>query len=133
MPRRRDDYPPDWELRSRFVRFVRARGRCEWCGAKDGEPHPATGSRVVLTTAHIYDRDPMACSLLNLAALGSDATWVMTEPSGPPARARRRRARHGAPENVEQLVDQALEVNRAKLTGSATAGPYMPRAGPHRP
>ena len=69
MPRRRDDYPPDWELRSRFVRFVRARSRCEWCGAKDGEPHPATGSRVVLTTAHIYDRDPMACSLLNLAAL----------------------------------------------------------------
>ena len=69
MPIRRDDYPPDWELRSRFVRFVRARGRCEWCGAKDGEPHPATGSRVMLTTAHIYDRNPMACSLLNLAAL----------------------------------------------------------------
>lgn len=26
-------YPVDWALRSRFVRFVRARGRCEWCGA----------------------------------------------------------------------------------------------------
>ena len=51
------------------VRFVRARSRCEWCGAKDGELDPATGSRVVLTTAHIYDRNPMACSLLNLAAL----------------------------------------------------------------
>ena len=52
---------------------VRARGRCEWCGAKDGEPHPATGSRVVLTTAHIYDRDPMACSLLNLRARSAAA------------------------------------------------------------
>lgn len=27
-------YPKDWALRSRFVRFVRARGRCEWCGAR---------------------------------------------------------------------------------------------------
>ncbi len=96
MPRRRDDYPPDRELRSRFIRFVRARSRCEWCGAKDGEPHPATGSRVVLTTAHIYARNPMACSLLNLAALCQRCTWVMTEPSGPPALAPRRRARHMA-------------------------------------
>ena len=63
----------------------------------------------------------------------SDATWVMTEPSGPPALAPRRRARHGTLGNVEQLVDQALEVSRAKLTGSATAGPYRPRAAPHRP
>ncbi len=36
----------------------------------------------------------------------------MTEPSGLPARARRRRARHGAPENVEQLVDLALDRRR---------------------
>jgi hypothetical protein len=26
-------YPPDWERRSFFVRFVRGKGRCEWCGA----------------------------------------------------------------------------------------------------
>ena len=62
-------YPKDWALRSRFVRFVRARGRCEWCGAKHGEPHPITGSIVVLTTAHVDDDRPEACSLLNLAAL----------------------------------------------------------------
>ena len=62
-------YPKDWKLRSRFVRFVRARGLCEWCGAKHGEPHPVTGSKVVLTTAHVYDDRPEASSLLNLAAL----------------------------------------------------------------
>ena len=62
-------YPADWKLRSRFVRFIRARNKCEWCGAKNHEPHPITGSRVVLTTAHVYDRKPEAASLLNLAAL----------------------------------------------------------------
>lgn len=62
-------YPKDWKLRSRFVRVVRSRGRCEWCGALNGEPHPITGSRVVLTTAHVYDHRPEAASLLNLAAL----------------------------------------------------------------
>lgn len=68
-PENRARYPKDWALRSRFVRFVRARGMCEWCGAKHGEPHPLTGSRVVLTTAHVHDDRPEASSLLNLAAL----------------------------------------------------------------
>ena len=68
-------------------------------------------SRVLLTTAHIYNRNPMACSLLNLPRCASDATWIMTEPSGPAALAPRRRARHGAPENVEQPVDQAPELD----------------------
>jgi len=31
-PEMRARYPKDWALRSRFVRFTRARGRCEWCG-----------------------------------------------------------------------------------------------------
>lgn len=62
-------YPSDWALRSRFVRFVRARNRCEWCGAHNGKAHPITGSRVVLTAAHVYDHRPEAASLLNLAAL----------------------------------------------------------------
>jgi len=62
-------YPKDWKLRSRFVRFYRARNRCEWCGAENGLPHPRTSSKVVLTVAHVYDMDHMACSLLNLAAL----------------------------------------------------------------
>lgn len=62
-------YPKDWRLRSRFVRLVRAKNRCEWCGAENGKPHPETGSKVVLTTAHVYDHNPEAASLLNLAAL----------------------------------------------------------------
>lgn len=68
-PENRARYPADWKRRSRFVRFVRARGRCEWCGAEHGKTHPVTGSKVVLTTAHVHDHRPEAASLLNLAAL----------------------------------------------------------------
>ena len=68
-PEKRHRYPPDWKPRSRFVRTVRARNRCEWCGAANGRPHPVTGSRVVLTTAHVYDKRPEAAGLLNLVAL----------------------------------------------------------------
>ena len=65
----RGRYPSDWALRSRFVRLVRSRGRCEWCGAANGLPHPETGGRVVLTAAHVHDQRPEAADLLNLAAL----------------------------------------------------------------
>ena len=68
-PEMRKRYPKDWKVRSRFVRFVRAKGKCEWCGAEHGKPHPITGSKVVLTTAHVHDHRPEAASLLNLAAL----------------------------------------------------------------
>lgn len=62
-------YPVDWKLRSRFIRVYRSRGRCEWCGAVNGAPHPVTGSRVILTVAHVHDKRPEAASLMNLAAL----------------------------------------------------------------
>lgn len=67
-PEMRALYPPDWALRSKLIRFVRADNRCEWCGARNYQPHPITGSRVVLTVAHI-DHHPPNCSADNLAAL----------------------------------------------------------------
>lgn len=68
-PENKKRYPKDWKLRSRFVRFYRAKNHCEFCGAENYKPHPATGSKVILTTAHLYDMRPEAASLLNLAAL----------------------------------------------------------------
>ncbi len=68
-PEMKARYPKDWKLRSRFIRFYRAKNRCEWCGAENGKPHPVTGSKVVLTTAHVFDHRPENASLLNLAAL----------------------------------------------------------------
>ena len=67
-PEMKARYPKDWRLRSRFVRLYRAKNRCEKCGAENGRPHPITGARVVLTTAHVFDQRPEAASLLNLAA-----------------------------------------------------------------
>lgn len=46
-------YPKNWRRVSSLIRFRRAAGRCEWCGAVHGERHPSTGSVVVLTTAHL--------------------------------------------------------------------------------
>ena len=68
-PENKDRYPKDWEIRSRFIRCYRAKNRCEWCGAENYKPHPVTGSIVILTTAHVFDRRPEAAGLLNLAGL----------------------------------------------------------------
>jgi len=69
LPEMKARYPKDWKLRSRFIRHYRAKNKCEWCGAANGQPHPETGSKVVLTTAHVYDHRPENASFLNLAAL----------------------------------------------------------------
>jgi hypothetical protein len=72
-------YPRCWQAISRFVRFYRAGGCCEYCGAAQGQPHPITGARVVLTVHHIgIDKpdgtpgdphDKRDCRLKNLVAL----------------------------------------------------------------
>lgn len=67
-PENRERYPPYWCRISWLVRAIRARWQCEWCGAAHGLPHPITGSRVVLTVAHL-DHTPERCGFANLAAL----------------------------------------------------------------
>lgn len=57
MPIDRKRYPKDWKQTSRRIRFERANGKCEVCGALHGEPHPKTGNVVCLQTAHL-NRDP---------------------------------------------------------------------------
>lgn len=58
-PDQRARYPADWPAISRYIRS-RAGNRCEGapgiyedCRAANGEPHPVTGSMVVLTVAHL--------------------------------------------------------------------------------
>ncbi len=53
-------YPRNWREISLRIRRDRAGWRCEWCEpdgrrceAMQGQPHPVTGSKVVLTTAHL--------------------------------------------------------------------------------
>jgi 5-methylcytosine-specific restriction endonuclease McrA len=68
MPINYKDYHPKWTLISRLIRFKRAGNKCEWCPAINYLPHPITGSKVVLTVAHI-DHDKTNNRFKNLAAL----------------------------------------------------------------
>lgn len=69
----RDRYPKDWKEISHRIRFVRAKGRCEFvidgkrCKALHGKPHPLTGAKVILTCAHL-DHTPENCGDENLLA-----------------------------------------------------------------
>lgn len=69
-PENRRRYPSDWKTISLAIK-ERAGWRCEGspaypdCRAKHGEPHPITGSKVVLTTGHL-DHTPEHCQPENL-------------------------------------------------------------------
>ncbi|ADD40066.1 hypothetical protein [Stackebrandtia nassauensis] len=75
----RHRYPKDWKQISARIRHGRAAGRCECdgicgtghtgrCPARQHHRHPVTGSKVVLTVAHL-DRTPEHCDDDNLAAM----------------------------------------------------------------
>lgn len=72
-PENRARYPADWKAISVSVR-ERAGWHCEGspdfpdCHAANGEPHPDTGSKVVLTVAHL-DHQPENCAPENLRAM----------------------------------------------------------------
>lgn len=51
--RPRTRYAEGWDSFSKQIRFERAKGRCEFCGAQHGKPHPITSKMVYLTTAHM--------------------------------------------------------------------------------
>ncbi len=71
-PENRARYPKDWPAISRRVR-EEAGNRCEGspaypdCRAENHQPHPATGSKVILTVAHL-DHQPENCARENLRA-----------------------------------------------------------------
>lgn len=91
-PENKDRYPKDWKAISERIRFKRARGRCECTGecgedhtAERGNPvygrppnprctafnydeHPITGSKVILTVAHL-NHEIEDCSDKNLKAM----------------------------------------------------------------
>jgi len=66
-PENRHRYPADWAAISLRIR-AREKNRCKFCGARNHEPNPETGSRVVLTVAHL-NQIPEDCREENLAAL----------------------------------------------------------------
>lgn len=63
----KERYPENWSEISIQIRN-RSGGFCEFCGAENYKPHPDTGSKVVLTVAHM-DHNPQNCAEDNLKAL----------------------------------------------------------------
>ena len=67
MPCNYKDYPYDWkEIRKEIL--LRANNRCELCNAENYRPHWKTGSKVILTIAHI-DQNKQNNKRYNLLAL----------------------------------------------------------------
>ena len=67
MPINYKEYHLKWKLLSRLIR-KKADNKCEWCGAINYKPNPKTGSKVILTVAHI-DHDKNNNKEENLKAL----------------------------------------------------------------
>ena len=78
-PEERARYPKNWREISAAIRGDRAGNRCECegecghdhggrCAAMNGKAHPVTGSKVVLTVAHL-DHTPENVSDENLTAM----------------------------------------------------------------
>lgn len=78
MPIDRSKYPKDWESRSKFVRFYRAKNRCEQCGVEnhttvfrcihegiecyqttDGELFNAENGKLIATGTELWDLQPL--------------------------------------------------------------------------
>jgi len=68
MPCNYAHYPRNWKTEIRPRILERAKHQCEWCGAENYQSHPETGSKVILTVAHI-DHDITNNREDNLAAL----------------------------------------------------------------
>lgn len=72
-PENKARYPKDWKQIADSIR-LRADNKCEGspmfpeCKAENGKPHPVTGSKVVLTVAHL-DHTPENCHPDNLKAM----------------------------------------------------------------
>ena len=93
-PENRARYPLDWQEISRRIRFERAAGTCEFCRlARHGQPHPVTGSTVVLTVAHL-DHVPKNCLDDNLAAMCQRCHLTYDQPHHRQNAARRRRSQY---------------------------------------
>lgn len=95
-PENRARYPKDWKT---IVERVRERSgdSCEGspafpdCRARNGEPHPVTRSRVVLTTGHL-DHVPEHCDLANLRHWCQRCHLVYDGPHHAESRAARKHA-----------------------------------------
>jgi 5-methylcytosine-specific restriction endonuclease McrA len=105
-PDLREHYGPDWDELSLELREA-AGWRCQGsprfpdCRAAQGEPHPDTGSKVVLTVAHL-DQDPANRDRANLRVLCQRCHLAHDAPHHRRSAERTRRRRLGNGELFEE-------------------------------
>lgn len=93
LPENKNRYPANWkEIRERIL--DRAGHRCETCGAENYSSHMLTGSRVVLTIAHL-DHTPENCEPSNLRAWCQKCHNKYDAPTRAQNRKRRKEAARG--------------------------------------
>ena len=102
------DYPRDWqEIREKIRQ--RSGNRCEGCvihpdcRAVNGEPHPVTGSKVVLTVAHWPDPDKRIGDLAGLRHLCQRCHLALDRPHHLAVQRRRREERKRREQPVLEL------------------------------
>jgi hypothetical protein len=108
------DYPENWPEVSRQIR-ERAGWKCEGtphfpdCRAENGKPHPETGSKVILTVAHM-DHDKSHADPARLRALCQRChlDWDLEHHM---ANARRTRVIKRAGGDAAQPLPLAMEAN----------------------
>jgi hypothetical protein len=114
---KKERYPRDWRIiRQRILE--RAGNRCEGspiypsCRARNGKPHPVTGSKVVLTISHYPDPDPRNCDPSNLAARCARCHLAIDRPHHLAVQKRNREAKRLAVQPRLPLVERGEEEGR---------------------
>lgn len=130
MPIDYNDYPENWHEISRRIRFERAQGCCEWCGAVNGAALPS-GWKVVLTVAHLGvvkldgtagdKHDKHDCRDENLAALCQRCHLSFDHPDHVAHARATRRAKQLA-KQPEFFSDATALAMPGAVTTSTTAG-----------
>jgi 5-methylcytosine-specific restriction endonuclease McrA len=80
MPIDYNNYPHNWLTEIRPAILKRANNKCEFCGVPNRSIHPSTGSKVVLTIAHL-DHDTTHNDPSNLAAVCQRCHFSYDHPS----------------------------------------------------
>lgn len=114
-----------WRETSRRVRYERAKGCCERCGAREGEQHPITGSIVRLGTAHLnhvpagrgQDHDENLMALCQKCHLDHDRSDHLSKRHENYFRNRALRARRNGQQEFSffRQMELPFRVARAKL------------------
>ena len=112
MPCDYKDYPKNWpEIRQTILE--RAEHKCELCGAENYRPHWKTGSKVILTIAHV-DQDRENNEEWNLLALCQRCHLKIDLPFKMKRRMEKMKERKIKPERMDYM-DKGMALGKPRI------------------